>query len=196
MSLRTRLTILASVLLLTLAALTGPALAQSGRQSFETIFTRSLRVTTTAAQLFAGADLNGTVLTLDADADTTITVDTDDQIDFAVADTDVFQITATGPALSEGTVVALEDDGTITPLASYQPITSTAAVTASATTAIANGTLNGQVVCLVNENASDAIIIPDTANTNLSGAATLGADDVLCVIWDGADWLEISQVDN
>jgi len=43
----------------------------------------------------AGAfDLNGAVLTVDADADTTITADTDDQIDIAIAGADDFTFTA------------------------------------------------------------------------------------------------------
>ena len=54
----------------------------------------------------AGAfDLNGAVLTVDADADTTITADTDDQIDIAVSGADDFQITAnTFTALSGSTI--------------------------------------------------------------------------------------------
>ena len=54
----------------------------------------------------AGAfDLNGAVLTVDADADTTITADTDDQIDIAVAGADDFKITAnTFTALSGSTI--------------------------------------------------------------------------------------------
>ena len=54
----------------------------------------------------AGAfDLNGAVLTVDADADTTITADTDDQIDIAIAGADDFRITAnTLTALSGSTI--------------------------------------------------------------------------------------------
>ena len=41
---------------------------------------------------FSGAtDLDGGVLTLDADGDTTITADTDDQIDIAIAGADDFR---------------------------------------------------------------------------------------------------------
>ena len=57
-----------------------------------------------AATSFTGAvDLNGGVLTLDADADTTITADTDDQIDIAFAGND--RIT-----LSTG-LIDLKNDG-------------------------------------------------------------------------------------
>jgi len=43
-----------------------------------------------------GADLNGTELILDADADTSITVDTDDRIDLKIGGSDAWKIT--GPA--------------------------------------------------------------------------------------------------
>ena len=44
----------------------------------------------------AGADLDGKELILDADADTTITADTDDQIDIRIGGSDVVQLTANG----------------------------------------------------------------------------------------------------
>jgi len=83
----------------------------------------------------AGAlDLNGAVLTVDADADTTITADTDDQIDIAIAGADDFQFTAnTFTALSGSTIsaasggtVAIAAGGAITNAGSMAPdITST-----------------------------------------------------------------------
>lgn len=68
--------------------------------------TGSLHVTTTmtvdgaftfAGQVTAsnGLDMNGTEIVLDVDGDTSITADTDDQIDFKVSGTDVVTITAT-----------------------------------------------------------------------------------------------------
>ncbi len=142
------------------------------------------------------ADFHGNQIDIDADNDTSISADNDDQIDFEIGGADELRITTTGPAIVEASVIALSDGGAITPTTAYQPITSTAAVTANATTAIADGTVTGQLLILVNENASDAIIIPDAANTNLSGATTLGNDDTLWLIWDGADWLELGQADN
>ena len=44
----------------------------------------------------AAIDMNGLELILDADADTSIHADTDDQIDFKVGGSDVFSLTATG----------------------------------------------------------------------------------------------------
>jgi hypothetical protein len=45
----------------------------------------------TPAAEFTSKDLNGEQLILDADADTTITADTDDQIDIRIAGADDFQ---------------------------------------------------------------------------------------------------------
>jgi len=99
-------------------------------------------------------------------------------------------------AAKEQTACVVGAQTSITPTGTYQPLTSTAAVSTSLTTAIISGTVNGQLLVLVNENASDAITIVDGANTNLSGDAVLGADDTLMVMWDGNDWLEIAQGDN
>lgn len=46
------------------------------------------------APVFAAADMNGTELILDADADTSITADTDDQIDVKIAGVDDFRFAA------------------------------------------------------------------------------------------------------
>jgi hypothetical protein len=64
------------------------------------------------------ADLNGTELILDADADTSITADTDDTIDFKTGGTDQFQITNTTIDLKPGgTSQATFVDGAILPTA-------------------------------------------------------------------------------
>lgn len=101
-------------------------------------------------------------------------------------------------AFSEASVVVVTAGATITPVGSYQPITSTAAVTTGTSTAIANGVKNGQLLVLVNENASDAIVIDDGANTNLGGNKTLtgGEGDAIWLFWDGSDWLCIGYNDN
>ena len=56
-------------------------------------------------------DLNGEVLTLDADADTTITADTDDQIDIAIAGADDFRFTANTFTALSGSSVVIPDGG-------------------------------------------------------------------------------------
>jgi len=99
-------------------------------------------------------------------------------------------------AAEEQTVVVVGAGYSITPTGTYQPITSTARVTTSTSCAVISGTVNGQLLILVNENAADLITIDDGANTHLSGDALLGNDDTLMLIWDGADWLEIAQANN
>lgn len=99
-------------------------------------------------------------------------------------------------AAAEQAAVVVTSGSTITPTGTYQPLTSTGAQTTSTSEAIADGTVIGQLLILVNENASSAITIDDGGNTKLSGDAVLGADDTLMLIWDGADWLEIAQSDN
>ena len=51
-----------------------------------------------------GIDLNGKELILDADADTSITADTDDQIDFKLANADVLAFKTTGIHLPDGKI--------------------------------------------------------------------------------------------
>ena len=59
-------------------------------------------------------DINGDELILDADADTSITADTDDQIDIKVAGADDFQIVANNFKVLSGSTLTVESGGTIT----------------------------------------------------------------------------------
>ena len=62
----------------------------------------------------AGAlDLNGAVLTLDADGNTTITADTNDQIDIAIAGADYFQFTANTFTALSGSTISAASGGTV-----------------------------------------------------------------------------------
>ena len=60
------------------------------------------------------SDLNATELILDADGDTSITADTDDQIDIKVAGADDFQIVANNFKVLSGSTLTIESGGTIT----------------------------------------------------------------------------------
>lgn len=63
----------------------------------------------------AGAlDLNGAKLTIDANGNTSITSDTDDQIDFEIAGADDFQMTANTFTALSGSTVAIAAGGAIT----------------------------------------------------------------------------------
>ena len=60
----------------------------------------------------AELDLNGASdkLILDADGDTTISADTDDQIDFKAGGTDIFQLTATTATFNDGVSINIDDN--------------------------------------------------------------------------------------
>ncbi len=58
-----------------------------------------------------GTDLDGKELILDADADTSITADTDDQIDIKIAGADDFQFTANTFTAQSGSSVVIPDGG-------------------------------------------------------------------------------------
>ena len=58
-----------------------------------------------------GTDLDGKELILDADADTSITADTDDQIDIRIAGADDFQFTANTFTAQSGSSVVIPDGG-------------------------------------------------------------------------------------
>jgi hypothetical protein len=74
----------------------------------------------------AKIDLNGTELILDADADTSITADTDDTIDIRVAGADDFQITANTFTILSGSTIAIAAGGGFTNAGTMSPdITST-----------------------------------------------------------------------
>ena len=102
-------------------------------------------------------------------------------------------------ALTEGSVLDLGAGFTITPTASYQPITNSTggSVTSDASTAIADGAVAGALLIICNEDAQD-MVIKDGANTAIGGDLTLtgGADDCLTLIWDGADWVGLAVHDN
>ena len=69
-------------------------------------------ITSAGSFLNAGTntiDMNAGELILDADADTSITADTDDQIDIKIAGADDFQFTANTFTVASGSVIALPD---------------------------------------------------------------------------------------
>ena len=95
----------------------------------------------------------------------------------------VFQTTA--PATT-----AVAEGFTITPVSAYMVITSAAAVSSSTTAAITTtGMGTGQQVIIRNGNASDAIILDGTGGTvECKADVTLGASDIIALIYNGTDW--------
>jgi hypothetical protein len=55
-------------------------------------------------------DINGGELFLDADDDTSITADTDDQIDFKAGGTDIMSLTATTATINDGVTISVADN--------------------------------------------------------------------------------------
>ena len=104
------------------------------------------------ASELANLDINGQKLVLDADADTSITSDTDDQIDIEIAGADDFQFTANTFTALSGSTIAI----------------------ASGATIANSGTATGFGVSLANDG--DNRVITGTGSGGLNGEANLTFD--------------------
>lgn len=72
-------------------------------------------------------------------------------------------------------------------------------VTLSGAAAVANGTTAGQILLLVGSSDANGVTISHGANVLLSGGAasrTLGLNDTLLLLWNGADWIELSWAEH
>jgi hypothetical protein len=101
--------------------------------------------------------------------------------------------------ITPGTSITLTDGATLTSNGTFQPLTSASAVTTSATTSIADGARDGDLLILINDNASDVINVDGTgANVECKANVALGAGDTLALIWnDGkSNWYCLSNYDN
>jgi len=187
-------------------------------------------------------DLNGGELTLDADADTSLTADTDDQIDFEVGGSDEWVMTADQFDATNGQIVNIGAAGTdfstegalttaagittttggvtitagalvlgqqsetvaaafvITPTSPYVLMTSAAEVTSSTATGIITTTATaGQVLVLLNGNASDVLNLDGTGGTvECKANIAMGAGDTVTLIYESTDavWYCLSNRDN
>ena len=98
---------------------------------------------------------------------------------------------------SKVATVTVTAGSTITPTGTYQPLASGGVVATSTSVAIADGTTLGQLLLLINGNASDAITIDGTGgNVECKTDKALGAKDTLLLFWGGADWYCLSLSDN
>ena len=73
-----------------------------------------IKILATNASSITTADLNGAEFVLDADGDTTITADTDDQIDIKIAGADDFRFTANNFNVLSGSTLTIDSGATIT----------------------------------------------------------------------------------
>jgi hypothetical protein len=133
------------------------------------------------------------VITGTADLQGTITLENDETI---ANSTDGVVTIGGFLGLTEGAVVEATAGGTLTPVGSFQPITSSAVITNAV---IADGSAAGQIVVIVNENAADDITILESgSNLDAGGDITLtgGAVDAAMLMWTGSTWTRLSFEDN
>ena len=92
-----------------------PPATESVAKTFSSTVSFTGAVTSSSTvQLGGTADMNGTELILDADADTSITADTDDQIDVKIAGADDFKFTANNFNILSGSTLTVDSGATIT----------------------------------------------------------------------------------
>ena len=139
-------------------------------------------ITTFSNEAFKNTDLNGVELALDADGDTTIAADTDDQIDIKIAGADDFQFTANTFTAQSGSTIAAQ------------------ALTATTITASSTVDIQGQELIL--DADDDTSITADTddridikiANTDHISIGTSSGDTVIKPMTDAKDII-IQQFD-
>ena len=126
------------------------------------------------------ADLNGGKLILDADADTSITADTDDQIDIEIAGSDELKITATmiAPASADGSALGGTSnewsdlylaDSSVIYFGADQDITLTHAADTGLTT---NGTFQATTI------TATTAVVPDASDGAALGTTSLEWSDL------------------
>jgi hypothetical protein len=158
------------------------------------------------ADSFVGAvsnDLNGTEIILDEDGDTSITADTDDQIDIQVSGADDFQITAnTFTALSGSTIATntiaettaasgvtvdgvLLKDGTSNGRRQSQALTASGAITVQrfGMVTLAHGTVVIAATLAAPTAGDDLVIVNTSASGTVSHTVTAAAG----VTFDGTN---------
>jgi hypothetical protein len=114
-------------------------------------------ITTFSNEAFKNTDLNGVELALDADGDTTIAADTDDQIDIKIAGADDFQIVANNFKVLSGSTLTIESGATITN----------------------SGTANGFGVAADDISTGDAAVTIATSSGNITIDAQAGDADII-----------------
>ena len=124
-------------------------------------------------------DMNGVELILDADADTSITADTDDQIDIKIAGDDDFQFTANTFTAQSGSTIAAQaiTATTVTGTSDITGLTLNATGDTSAGDNAAVGYTAAEGLILTGQGSTDDITVKNDADTTVLNVAT-GATDV------------------
>ena len=169
--------------------------------------------------VFSSPDINGTKLIIDADGDTSITADTDDQIDIEVAGSDEIRITAAmiAPATADGSALGGTSnewsdlylaDGAVIGLGADQDVTLThvadTGILLSSTDQLQfgdSGTYIFQsadgVLDLVSDTEIEinATTIDVNGTTNFSGAITPAASDGAALGTTSLEWSDLYIAD-
>jgi len=145
-------------------------------------------VTATGAASAASLSVSGEASVADLTASDDITA-TDDLIANDLSVTDWLQIDAQ-------TAISVTAGAIITPTGTYQPLESASAVTCSTSTCVADGATAGDLLILINTNASDAITIDGTgANVECASDIAMAAGETITLLWDGTDWQCLANFD-
>lgn len=144
-------------------------------------------------------DLYGTTRTIPVTNDTVwgdeTTAVLEDLVD-GVEDTTAQLVSTQCVARSTSTTTTIAAAGTLTPTYRVHKVSgSGAAVTLSATTAIADGEKDGQLLTLMGNHATYTVTILDGANTQLNGNVTLEQYETIELRWDTtlSAWQELTR---
>jgi hypothetical protein len=92
--------------------------------------------------------------------------------------------------------VVVTNGTTITPYASFQPLTSaSSAITYNAISLITTSVPTGREIMLVN-TTTPTLVFSDTGALALSGDVSLGQYDMLKLLFDGTQWIQIGASNN
>ena len=108
-------------------------------------------------EAFSNTDLNGVELLLDADGDTSITSDTDDQIDIKIAGADDFKFSANSFNVLSGSTLTIDSGATITNSGTATGFGGAADDISTGDAAVTIATSSGNIT--IDSQASDADII-------------------------------------
>ena len=141
---------------------------ESGAQAGDSLVVISHGTVNLAANIVSSdLDLNGNELILDVDGDTTITADTDDQIDFKIAGADDFRMTANTFNALDGSTVLVGGGSSRT----VGGVTAALQVEGTA--------INDSSISMISNGASGTDGLPAKLVFGRTGAASLGSNTVV-----------------
>lgn len=98
--------------------------------------------------------------------------------------------TVTTAILGESSTTVINGD-TLSPAATNIVLTAAAPVSLNSTTAISNGTTDGQMLTLTGTSDTNTVFIQHGANTTMNGDCELGNGEIITFKWDTAlKWVE------